>query len=67
MNEEQGRQVLSTADKIILAGHILSAVAMTLISIGAIIRNKEIPDHMVFNNTPTRPPSNTAGGNYWDK
>lgn len=39
---------MSTGDQLILIGNLLGSLAMTLISVGGILRTKELPDKPLF-------------------
>lgn len=62
---------MNTGDRLILVGNLLGSFAMTLISIGGILRTKELPDNPLFSpnsldrpNVDARPNHQT---NYWER
>ena len=66
-----GLKEMNTGDRLILFGNLLGSLAMTLISLGGILRTKELPDKPLFSvpndGTTNGGKSINTNSNYWDK
>lgn len=63
---------MSTGDRLILVGNLLGSFAMTLISVGGILRTKELPDKPLFApNDSIKPTVDVQPSNqqqpYWER
>jgi hypothetical protein len=62
---------MNTGDRLILFGNLLGSIAMTLISLGGILRTKELPDKPLFSapsdGTQTVGRNSNNNTNYWDR
>jgi len=62
---------MNTGDRLILFGNLLGSIAMTLISLGGILRTKDLPDKPLFSvpndSTLNGGKNNNQHSNYWDR
>jgi hypothetical protein len=66
-----GLKEMNTGDRLILFGNLLGSLAMTLISLGGILRTKELPDKPLFSvpsDGSLNGGKNTSNhSNYWER
>lgn len=64
-------KTMSTGDRLILIGNLLGSLAMTLVSLGGILRTKELPDKPMFQtsegNQAAIRGANNNNSNYWER
>ena len=62
---------MNTGDRLILFGNLLGSIAMTLISLGGILRTKDLPDKPLFSvpndGSINGGKSNNQQSNYWER
>lgn len=62
---------MNTGDRLILFGNLLGSLAMTLISLGGILRSKELPDKPLFTTSNDGSLNNgrviNQSTNYWER
>ena len=62
---------MNTGDRLILIGNLLGSLAMTLVSLGGILRTRDLPDKPIFSldgdNQNHFRNSNLNTSNYWER
>ena len=64
-------KTMSTGDRLILIGNLLGSLAMTLVSLGGILRTKELPDKPMFHTSESNQATSRGtiinNSNYWER